>query len=83
METIPDGMVARINGETYATLDAAIEAATDGATIELLADCTTAGLDLHKSLTITAAEGLSKKPTVTFTDKRYCPMGNILNFQEL
>ena len=81
VETIPDGMVARINGETYATLDAAIEAATDGATIELLADCTTAGLDLHKSLTITAAEGLSKKPTVTFTDKGIALWGISLTFK--
>ena len=81
VETIPDGMVACINGETYATLDAAIEAATDGATIELLADCTTAGLDLHKSLTITAAEGLSKKPTVTFTDKGIALWGISLTFK--
>ncbi len=81
VETIPDGMVARINGETYATLDAAIEAATDGATIELLANCTTEGMNLSKDLTITAAEGLSEKPTVTFTDKGIALWGISLTFK--
>ena len=81
VETIPDGMVARINGETYATLDAAIAAAADGATIELLADCTTEGMNLSKDLTITAAEGLSEKPTVTFTDKGIALWGISLTFK--
>ena len=82
VETIPDGMVARINGETYVTLDAAIEAATDGATIELLANCTTEGMNLSKDLTITAAEGLSEKPTVTFTDKGIALWGISLTFKD-
>ncbi len=81
VETIPDGMVARINGETYVTLDAAIEAATDGATIELLADCTTEGMNLSKDLTITAAEGLSEKPTITFTHKGIALWGISLTFK--
>ena len=82
VETIPDGMVARINGETYVTLDAAIEAATDGATIELLANCTTEGMNLSKDLTITAAEGLSEKPTVRFTDKGIALWGISLTFKD-
>ena len=44
--------VARIESETYGTLDAAVAAAADGATIELLQDCQlTSGFD--KSLTFT------------------------------
>ena len=44
--------VARIESETYDTLDEAVKVATDGATIELLQDCQlTSGFD--KSLTFT------------------------------
>ncbi len=64
-----EGPVAQIGDETYNTLDAAVEAAADGATIELLADATTDGLELRKDLTIQAAEGLEQKPTVTFIQK--------------
>lgn len=62
-----EGDVAQIGTETYATLDEAIEAANDGDTIELLADATTNGFNLRKSITIEGAEGLESKPTVTFT----------------
>ena len=55
--------VAQIGDTTYATLDEAVAAAADGATIELLADATTSGLNLSKDLTIQAAEGLETKPT--------------------
>ena len=60
-----EGDVAQIGDATYATLDDAVAAAADGATIELLADATTSGLNLSKNLTIQAAEGLETKPTVT------------------
>lgn len=63
------GDVARIGDTTYPTLDGAVAAAVDGATIELLADATTTGLNLTKDITIKGAAGLSKKPTVYFEEK--------------
>ena len=74
--------VAKIGDATYGTLDEAIADAADGATIELSADCTTEGMNLSKSLTITAAEGLSEKPTVTFTDKGIALWGISLTFKD-
>ena len=62
-----EGSVAKIGEMEYATLDAAIKAAADGATIELLGDATTQGINLHKNLTIQAADGLADKPTISFT----------------
>ena len=49
--------VAMIGEVTYTTLDAAVEKATDGETIHLLKDCTTAGLNLNKNLTIDGSTG--------------------------
>lgn len=63
----PGGNVAKIGDTEYATLDEAITAAEDGATIELLGDATTQGINLHKNLTIQAAGGLANEPTITFT----------------
>ena len=61
------GPVARIGEATYYnTLDEAIAAAEDGDVIELLADATTAGMNLNMALTIQAAEGLAEKPKLTF-----------------
>ena len=61
--------VAQIGSTAYDTLDEAVSAAKDGDTIVVLADCTTeAGLNLNKNLTIQAAEGLTKNPTITFTE---------------
>ena len=62
----------------YETLDKAIEEAEDGATIEVLADCTTAGLELRKDLTIQGAESLESKPTITFTDKGIALWGKLI-----
>ena len=62
-----EGDVAKIGDTTYATLDEAVAAAADGATIELLGDATTSGLNLHKDITIQAAAELTSKPTITFT----------------
>ena len=78
-----EGDVAKIGEQTYATLDDAIAAAEEGATIELLGDATTAGMNLSKALTIQAAEGLSEKPTVTFTDKGIALLGKALNFKNV
>lgn len=66
-ETQAEGYVAKIGDTEYATLDEAVAAAADGATIELLGDATTAGMNLSRNLTIQAAEGLADKPTITFT----------------
>ena len=68
--------------QQYKTLDEAVAAATDGATIEVLTNCTTTGMNLSKDLTITAAEGLSEKPTVTFTDKGIALWGISLTFKD-
>ncbi len=76
-----EGDVAKIGDTTYATLDGAVEAATDGATIELLADATTNGLNLSKKLTIKAAEGLAEKPTITFTQYGIALWGKALTFE--
>lgn len=59
-------MARIVDGGSYDTLDAAIAAAEDGAIIELLADATTDGMNLSKTLVIRAAEGLAQKPTITF-----------------
>lgn len=56
--------VAKIGDTEYATFDEAVAAAEDGATIELLADTTTAGMNLSKNLTI---DGSTAKHTLTFS----------------
>ena len=66
VSTLTDGDVAKIGDIYYETLDEAVEAAQEGETIELLADATTNGLNIHKTLTIQAADQLSEKPTITF-----------------
>ena len=71
--------VAQIGEDKYATLDEAIEAAEDGATITLLADCETAGLNLSKDLTI--AGSTEKTFTVTFKDKGIALWGKALTFK--
>lgn len=72
--------VAQIGEDKYATLDEAIEAAEDGATITLLANCETAGLNLDKNLTI--AGSTEKKFTVTFNDKGIALWGKALTFKD-
>lgn len=71
--------VAKIGDIEYDTLDEAIEAAEDGATITLLADCETAGLNLSKDLTI--AGSTEKTFTVTFKDKGIALWGKALTFK--
>ena len=70
--------VAEVAGTKYQTLDEAIEAAENDATIKLLADCTTAGMNLNKNLTI---DGGEKMPTITFTDKGIALWGKSLTFK--
>ena len=64
------------NAQKYETLDKAIEAAKDGDTITLLADCATKGLNLSKDLTIAGLEG--ETFTVTFNDKGIALWGEAL-----
>ena len=75
---LAEGVVARIGSVEYATLDEAIAAAADGDTIELLADCTTAGMNLSKKLTIDGGEA---KRTITFNDKGIALWGKSLTFK--
>lgn len=75
--------VAKVGDVTYTSLDAAVEAAkdTDDAVIDVLADCTTAGLNLSKNLTIQGAEGLESKPTITFNEEGIALRGKALTFK--
>ena len=73
-----EGEVAQIGGIKYATLDEAIEKAADSDTIVLLADCTTAGMNLSKNLTIDGGEA---KRTITFNDKGIALWGKSLTFK--
>ena len=75
--------VAKVGDVTYTSLDIAVEAAkdTDDAVIDVLADCTTAGLNLSKNLTIQGAEGLESKPTITFNKEGIALWGKALTFK--
>ena len=76
----PSNNAAKIDGTEYETLDAAIAAAKDGATIEVLANCETAGLNLSKDLKIQGTA--ENKPTITFTDKGIALWGKALTFKD-
>lgn len=75
--------VAKVGDVTYTSLDDAVEAAknTDDPIIDVLADCTTAGLNLSKDLTIQGAEGLKSKPTITFNKEGIALWGKALTFK--
>ena len=85
--TTPSKNVAKIVGtdDGYETLDEAIAAADaaaeNSATIEVLADCETAGLNLRKDLTIQGAESLKSEPTITFNEKGIALWGKSLTFK--
>lgn len=72
--------VAKIGDAEYATFDEAVAAAEDGATIELLADTTTAGMNLSKNLTI---DGGTAKHTLTFDGKGIGLWGKALTFKSI
>ena len=74
--------VARIGVKEYATLDAAVSAAVEGETIEVLADCTTEGLNLSKTLTIQGAEDAANLPTITFKKYGIALWGKSLTFKD-
>ena len=73
-------MVAEFNGTQYASFDEALAVAkkTDGATIKLLADAETAGLNLDKDLTIDG-DGHALK----FNDKGIALWGKALTFKNV
>lgn len=75
-----ENAVAKI-GETeyYTTLDAAIAEAEDGATITVLQNCSTSGMNLSKNLTLAGADGT--KPVITFTQYGIALWGKNLTFK--
>ena len=60
--------VAQIGTDQYESLDDAIAAAADGDTIQLLADCTTAGMELKKDLTIDGSKEEAAAQAITGED---------------
>ena len=72
--------VAQIGEDKYKTLDEAVADAADRATITLLADCETNGLNLDKNLTI--AGSTEETFTVTFNDKGIALWGKALTFKD-
>lgn len=72
--------VAQIGEDKYETLDEAVADAADRATITLLADCETNGLNLSKDLTI--AGSTEETFTVTFKDKGIALWGKALTFKD-
>ena len=78
-EELAETDVAQIGDVTYPTLDEAVTAATDGATITILKDCTTEGLNLSKNLTIAGLDGT--KPTINFTKYGIALWGKALTFE--
>ena len=80
VQTPVSNAVASFNGQNYATFDAALDAArnTDGATIELLADAQTKGLNLNHDLTIDG-DG----HTLKFTDKGIALWGHALTLKDV
>ena len=72
--------VAKIGETGYATLDEAVADAKDGDIIELRGNAVTAGLDLHKDLTI---DGSAAKFNLTFTDKGIALWGKALTFKNV
>lgn len=73
--------VAQIGEAKYETLDEAVAAASDGATIELLADCTTEGLNLSKDLTINGLGTDNQRYKITFNNKGIALWGKALVFE--
>ncbi len=70
-------------GQAYGTFDEAVKEASDGDVIELYGDATTAGMNLSKSLTITAAADAAERPTLTFTDEGIALWGKNLTFRNI
>lgn len=81
-----EGAVAKISetGVYYETLDEAVAAASDGATIVLLDNATTEGLNLSKNLTIQGEKGENDENyTITFTKYGIALWGKALTFKNV
>ena len=76
---LAEGAPVRIGTVEYPTLDEAVAAAEDGAVIELLADCTSSGMNLSKNLTIRGVEGTPRR--ITFTGAGIALWGKSLTFE--
>ena len=85
-EIDPDTVAIIETGEglkQYKTLDDAVAAATDGATIEVLTNCTTtAGMNLSKNLTIKGKGADGVNPEIKFTKYGIALWGKALTFQD-
>ena len=83
VNTLPNGETVAMIGDTeYKTLDEAIAAAGDGATIEVLQDCTSSGINLTKDLTIEGQKNSNGLyPIIKFTDKGIALWGKSLTFK--
>ena len=75
--------VAQIGTTTYQSLNDAINEATEGQTVEVLRDCSTAGVTITKSITLKAKEGLDKKPLITATNNLIPDNGVMLTVENL
>ena len=83
VNTLPEGEpVAMIGDIEYTSLDEAIADAGDGATIEVLQDCTSSGINLTKDLTIEGQKNSNGLyPIIKFTDKGIALWGKSLTFK--
>ncbi len=64
---------AQIGERQYTTLDEAIAVAADGATIKLLADCKTAGMNLSKNLTIDGSKSTGEQTVAEGGEEEQTP----------
>lgn len=74
---------AKIGSVLYATLGEAITAAQDGDTVEVLKNCSFAGMTISKNITVKGAAGLAEKPLITLTGSIVPGKGALLTFEGL
>lgn len=77
---LAEGNAARVGDAEYATFDEAVAAAPAGATVTLLEDATTSGLNLSRDLTV---DGGSTKHSLTFGEKGIALWGHALTFKNV
>ena len=74
---------AKIGSVLYATLGDAITAAKDGETVEVLKNCSFAGMKISKNITVKGADGLAEKPLITLTGSIVPGKDALLTFEKL
>lgn len=74
---------AKIGSVLYATLGDAITAAKDGDTVEVLKNCSSAGMKISKNITVKGADGLAEKPLITLTGSIVPGKDALLTFEKL